>query len=271
MFSTLEDVLYFYILVSIALIFYNIRYILLKNKEKEKYNFLVSKYIKEYYESIKNTKEIKNINKNIVKELSNIKNLEAFNDAISSLKYTEELKMYKENMYNYFLELSRIYNKKSDMEKSLFVYIVGNLNICSKENVDLNNNILGFLENPSVYLVENILKTFIKLEEKDNIVRVIDILNLRKIYHSDKLISDGLLEYKGDKLELVRELWKYRNKWMVCYVKAIIKFIRIERYDFKEEFYYALTKEKLDREIRIELVRYFGIVKYDKVLDYLLE
>ena len=275
MFSKIEDILYFYSLVSIALIFYNVKYILLKNKKNKRHDFLVKKYIDEYYENIKLIKENKNIdnkyNKKLIKELSSVKNLEAFNEAIASLKYTEDLEKYNMYLYNIFLELYTIYNKKSDMEKALFVYVIGNINIYNKDNRNLNNRIINFLENPSVFLVENILKTFVKLGDKDNIIKTIDILNSKKIYHNEKLISDGLLNYTGDKLELAKELWRYRNKWMVCYVKAVIKFISMKSYDFKEEFYYALTKEKLDREIRLELVRYFGKVNYHNALDYLID
>lgn len=275
MYFTIEGALYFYSLVSIAVIFYDLKYILSRNKENEKHDFLVNKYIKEYNESVKLIKENKNINKKynkkLVKELRVVKNLLAFNDVIESKKDTDDFEIYKNYIYDIFVDLSTFYNKKSDKEKALFVYIIGNLNIDKKDNRNLDNIILSFLEKPSVYLVENIFKAFVILGHKDKLIKAIDILNLKKIYHNDKLISDGLLEYKADKLELAKELWKYRNKWMVCYVKAVIKFIRIKGYDFKEEFYYALTKENLDIEIKIELLRYFGRVKYDKVLDYLLE
>lgn len=275
MYFTIRGALYFYSLVAIAVIFYDLKYILSRNKENDKHDFLVSKYTNEYNESVKLIKENKNINKKynkrLVKELSVTKNLLAFNDVIESKKDTDDFEIYRNYIYDIFVNLSTFYNKKSDKEKALFVYIIGNLNIDKKDNRNLDNIILSFLDKPSVYLVENIFKSFVILGHKDKLVKAIDILNLKNIYHNDKLISDGLLEYKGDKLDLAKELWKYSDKWMVCYVKAVIKFIRTENYDFKEEFYYALTKENLDIEIRIELLRYFARVKYDKVLEYLLE
>ena len=171
----------------------------------------------------------------------------AFRDSIILKKDTDDFEVYINFIYDVFLELSTFYNKKSDMEKALFVYIIGDINIEKKNNRMLDNIIIKFLEKPSVYLVENTLKTFIILGHKDSLIKILNILNFKGIYHSEKLISDGLLEYRGNKLELAKELWEYRSDWMVSYVTSIIKFIRIVSNDFKEEFYYALTKENLDK------------------------
>lgn len=270
-----EYVLYLYSFISIALIFYNIKYIFSKNRENEVHKFLVNKYIKEYDNDIILLKRRENIDrkyyKKIVKELKNINNLLAFHDAIMLKKETEDFKIYKDFIYDVFLDLSIFYNKKSDMEKALFAYIIGELNIEKENNRKLDTKIINFLEKPSVYLVENTLKAFIRLGHKDSLIKTLNILNFKKISHNEKLISDGLLEYKGDKLELAKELWEYRNQWMIPYVKSIIKFIRLIGSDFKEEFYQALKNENLHIEIKIDLIRYFGKVKYNKILDYLLD
>lgn len=275
MYFKIENVLYFYSFVSISLILYNIIYIYSKNKAEEKHNYLVSKYINEYEKNIIILKQEDNINKNYYKklkrELRKVNNLLAFSDAMSQKKYTEDFKIYKKFIYDIFLDLYILYNKKTDMEKALFVYIVGNLKIEKEENRILDKRIINFLEKPSVYLVENIIKAFIVLGHKESLIQSLNILNFNKIYHNEKLISDGLLEYTGDKSELSRELWEYRHDWMIPYVISIIKFIKSIGCDFKEEFYNALTKEELDIEIKLELIRYFGKIKYDKVLDYLLD
>lgn len=275
MYFRIEYVLYFYSLISIALVFYNIRYIFLKSKEDDRNNYLINKYIKEYDKEVVLLKKDKDINKKyykrLMKRLKKVNNLLAFHDFIMLKRNEENFELYEESIYDMFLKLSVFYNRKSTMEKALFVYMVGRLNIEKQDSRSLDNRIIKFLEKPSVYLVENTLRTFIILGHKDSLIKTLNILNFKKIYHNEKLISDGLLEYKGDKLELAKDLWEYRQEWMLSYVTSIIKFIRIISLDFKEQFYYALTQENLHIEIKIELVRYFGKVKYDKVLDYLLE
>ena len=271
----IEYVLYFYSLISIALVFYNIRYVFHKSKEDERHEALVNKYIKEYDKEIISLKKNKDINKKyykkLIKELRKVNNLLAFHDFIMLKRKVEDSEIYGEFIYDVFLELSIFYNRKSDMEKALFVHMVGHLNIEKDDSRSLDNRIINFLEKPSVYLVENTISAFIILGHKDSLIKTLNILNFKKVYHNEKLISDGLLEYKGNKLELAKELWEYRREWMVPYVISIIKFIRVIGSDFKEQFYYALTQENLHIEIKIELIRYFGKIKYDKVLDYLLE
>lgn len=270
----IENVIYFYSLISISLIIYNIIYIYTRNKEGKKHNYLVNKYKNEYEANISILKEKKFINKKyykkLIKELRRINNLLAFSDAMQQKQYTEDFEVYKNFMYDIFLDLYVFYSKKIDMEKTLFVYIIGILKIEKHNNRILDKRIIGFLEKSSVYLVENTLKTFIILGHKESLIQSLNILNLNKIYHNEKLISDGLLEYNGDKLELSKELWNYRDVWMTSYIVAIIKFIKLMKYDFREEFYNELIKQDLDVEVQLELIRYFGKVKYDKVLDYLL-
>lgn len=274
MYFTIEEVLYFYSFVSIALIIYNINYIFLTANEEKKQKKLKNKYIREYniaIEALKNNKENHNIYyKKLVKELKKNNNILAFNEAIFLKKNLEDFNIYKNFIYTVFLELCSYYGKKSNMEKALFVYIVGNLNINKKDDNRLDNKIIKFLEKPYVYLIENTLNTFNLLGHKESIIKTLNLLNLKNIKHNEKLVSDGFLKYTGNKFKLSKELWEYRSKWNETYVKAIIKFITSMKFDFKEEFYYSLTKEELDNEVRIELVRYFGKVKYNKVLDYIL-
>lgn len=274
MYFTIENVLYFYLFISISLIIYNIIYIYTRNKEEKKHNYLINKYNNEYEKNIRILKEKKPINKRdykrLIKELRKIDNLLAFSDAMQQKQYTKDFEVYKNFIYDIFLDLYIFYNKKTDMEKALFVYMVGNLKIEKYNNRVLDKRIINFLEKPSVYLVENTLKTFIVLGHKESLIQSFNILNFNQIYHNEKLISDGLLEYNGDKLELSRELWSYRDGWMTSYIVAIIKFIKSMKYDFREEFYNELIKENLDIEVQLELIRYFGKVKYNKVLYYLL-
>ena len=275
MYFNIENILYLYSFVALALIIYNIRELFLINREKEKREYLVNKYNEEIKNKILSLKEEKQIDESYInilaKELGKVDNLLAFRDAMVKNKDDRYIRLYKDIIYDSFVELSLHYSKKNDMEKALFVYIIGVMEIERENSRRLDNIIINFLKNPSVYLVENTIKAFIKLGHKDSLIKTLNILNFNGIYHNEKLVSDGLLEYRGNKLDLAKELWEYRNEWMVSYVIAVIKFIRMIGCDFKEEFYNALKNENLNIEIKLELIRYFGKFKYDKVLDYMID
>ena len=69
MYFTIENILYLYSFIAIALIFYNIKYIFIKDREDYKHNSLVTKYIKENDETIALLKENKAISKKYYKNL----------------------------------------------------------------------------------------------------------------------------------------------------------------------------------------------------------
>lgn len=272
---TIEEVLYLYSFISISLIIYNTKYMFLKIRNENKNNNLKEKYLKEYnmiiYSLKENTYFYIVYHKRLVKELKKINSILAFNEAINLKKYSEDFKLYRTFIYNVLLDVSKDYDAKSNMEKALFVYIIGNLNIYIDNDYRLDNKIISYLNNPSVYLVENSINTFVLLGHKDSLIKILNLLNLKDIYHNEKLLSDALLKYNGNKIQLAKELWKYRYKWNEKYIKAIIKFITNMKFDFKEEFYNELTNENLTNEVLIELIRYFGKVRYDKVLDLILD
>ena len=109
-----------------------------------------------------------------------------------------------------------------------------------------------------------------KLDNPKYIVKTFLKMNYENCNHHYKLLSDGLLNFKGDKKELSYMFLDNYNKFNNNFRLAIINyFIRID-IDLSKEMYKILLEET-NKEVKISLLRYFGKHKYDKVKDKLIE
>ena len=176
----------------------------------------------------------------------------------------------KEKLTTLFNKLTDIYNKKNIIEKTYFVYVLSKFSLAYKND----NKIINFLINNSfsnsLYLSENCLKALYELDNPKYIVKTFLKMNYENCNHHYKLLSDGLLNFKGDKKELSYMFLDNYNKFNNNFRLAIINyFIRID-IDLTKEMYKILLEET-NKEVKISLLRYFGKHKYDKVKDKLIE
>ena len=68
-----------------------------------------------------------------------------------------------------------------------------------------------------------------------------------EIEHSRKLVSDGLLEFHGDRQQLAHALWENWMEFTPHYQVAFIDFIRMISGNFREVLMPLLTQPETDR------------------------
>ncbi|MGN0613614.1 MAG: hypothetical protein ACI4JB_06895 [Porcipelethomonas sp.] len=90
-------------------------------------------------------------------------------------------------------------------------------------------------------------------------------------YHNSKLLSDGLLLFKGDREELAWVLWNHRKEFSIPLILPVMKFIRFLSGSFRREFYNVLKNKKENKELRLEAIRYFRKYPYEPARDVLYE
>ena len=83
-----------------------------------------------------------------------------------------------------------------------------------------------------------------------------------EIEHSRKLVSDGLLEFHGDREQLARALWQNWTEFTPHYQVAFIDFIRMISGNFREVLMPLLTQPETDREVKFAVMRYFRKYPY---------
>ena len=95
------------------------------------------------------------------------------------------------------------------------------------------------------------------MQRPDIVARALKIIDTNLSYHHPKLISDGLMLYKGDRVELKNTLFTHFNDYSVHMRVNILNYFRFAGIKCDSEMLETLKNEKEHNEIRFSAIRYF--------------
>ncbi len=248
----MTTIMYIYIFILFAMIVFNVLCVYIRKIND--------------YNIIKKQKKIQLlIDKNNIKVLRRKLKHTSYLIAFSYCNLRNDVK------YTYlFNKLLIIYNKKSVIEKTYFVYVLSKY----PSMYNSNNQIIKFLINNSfsnsLYLSENCLKALYKTANPTYILKAFKKMNYENCNHHYKLLSDGLLTYEGDKNKLCSLFLENYEEFNSNYRLAIINYFNRIDIDLSKDLFNILLNEQ-DKEVRIALIRYFGNHKYNLVKEQLIK
>lgn len=127
------------------------------------------------------------------------------------------------------------------------------------------------MDNSTIYCRENVLQAFYSLGSIKAVESALKIINDNKWFHHKILISNGLMNFNGDKEKLAEILWSKLKEWNENLMSSIIQFITNISEKFKEPFLKTLKSKNITLEIRLEIIRYFRTHIFDPVKPLLLK
>ena len=251
-----EWVIAFYIFICVALMVFNIAYIM-KQKASEKQN---QRRIA-YWEKVLDQRKDGSLSNKEGKKLRQINELTSFYHALDTevLCIDQGQSFYLHNAA-LIRELAIEYQKHSPMEKAFFAYFLASFSFKGAKDTEILNQImLNYFDNSTVYCRENVLHALYSLGSVSAIEHAFSLLNENDWYHNPKLLADGLALFRGDKTALVLHLWRHRDKWRDDLLQGLVQFAgQLDDKEIQEQFYEAFEKESLSSEVRFALIRYFG-------------
>ena len=192
------------------------------------------------------------------RKLKRIDQLIAYNSVMEDCLGTGGVSDYLEECYEDFLFLAVEYGNREAMERAFFAYVISlYYPYMGTPRKQMVNILLKYMDDATVYCRENVLLALYAIGDAVAVEHAFMYLDSRGLYHSPKLISDGLMTYKGDKEELARRLWSKRNAWNESLVLSVIQFVTQLDADFSEEFIGELQKDNTSLEHRFAYIRYF--------------
>lgn len=273
----IEVMIYVYLIICVGMSVFNVASAIL-SRSRDKKLFRVSKG---FEESILN--EINNLEKNgdihdrhksyLSKKLRRIGNMRAFDMALES-KYAENPELVKEYLHclsGVFISLAIDYFKKDSIESAYFPYIIKKYRILSNRPFDAMLDMLySLLHEPSIYCRENAMQAIYTVGDPSCVITALKIAdNNDRFYHS-KLLTDGLLNFDGDKERLNAALWDAFDQFSVTMQVTLLNYFRFSSGSSCEQMLKLMNDEERDDEIRFACIRYFGKYRYDEAYDYLL-
>lgn len=263
----INDLIYIYMLLLGCMFAYNVFYIFQRRFRNRRLETNTHKWVQCLYEIAEGHAPAK-VGKRI-KRMKNPEHLEAFQLAADTMPEKNEiiLQWVYENS-RFFDELIPVYRKKGVVYKAYFAFFITRFHLVRNDKVMLRY-IQEILTEQSVYCRENGLQALYASGKAEEIVKAFEILSRNEIVHNNKLVTDGLLEYSGDPMELSGRIWKMWDVFLVGYKVAFIDYFRIKGCIYNEKILELMKDSRQDRDIRFACTRYFRKISYEPAADVL--
>ncbi len=268
--SIAENTLYIYLIVFLSMLVFDVVSILYR-KVTDKNTELLTKKIEEQIANKKSEDISPDDIKRLAKNLKKIGYFIAFTSAIDSMP-EDRRKKYLTKIKSVFSEILPHYQKEETIRQTYFIHFLAQYPYLYEENMDrVLSYIIQCTTKDSVYLRENALNTLYSIGKTSYIKEAFFQMNYLNIKHHHKLITDGLMKYRGDTKELANMLIEELKNYDEDYKVACINFFGYKKIDCNEFIYKILTSPIEHKEVKIACIRYFSNVHYEPVIETLYE
>lgn len=269
-----EVMIYIYLAVCVAMIVFNIvnAFVL---KRKDKRTVRVSENfrhkVEEQLELVKNGESCDAKHKHyIARKLKRVGNMMAFDKMLESayLNNADTVKKYLCELDSVFIFLCMHYSGKDRIEAAYFPYIVKKYRLIEFRPLPtVIESMLSLLDEPSIYCRENAMQALYSCGESEIVVKALQKVDKAELFYHGKIISDGLLNFAGDKNELIDQMIEKFDSFSVNMKVNLLNYIRFATSGYCEFMYSLLCDDKQDDEIRYSCIRYLGKYYYEKAYD----
>lgn len=258
---TIESIIYFYLFVCVCLLVFNLLYITRSKGVKRKRKKRVVRWERALGDILVRGEDNLLRRERLFEKLKRTEDLLAFQHVLSEIAQTQEELVgtfFQENRAS-LLSLALAYRKRPAMERAFFAYVIASFHPPATSQRDqLSEILLGYLEDSTVYCRENVLHALYALGSPQAVEHALELLHLRGWYHHPRLLSDGLVKFTGDRVDLADRLWRDRHRWEEFLTVAVVQFAtNLPEDSFSASFLAALEEDGLTLEVRFALLRYF--------------
>lgn len=265
-------VLTFTIMISISL------YEINKKRKEKKHSNMTNKWRTYFHLSLTNKNlETLKMQQKYYKKLHSSEEMIAFLAASLEYNYSvqnvgnDKFRQFISENKNYWIGLGRVYGKKKPIAKAYFAFVCEQLCINDPdENDEMTKIMMEYALEPSIYCRENALKALYAFGNIDAVVEVFIMLSKNNSIHHRKLVTDGLLEFKGNQTELAESLYNNFDKFNPEYQVAMIDFFRFSGKQLEKKLIELLRQKDVDKDIICATLRYYHKYPYQEYKNILL-
>lgn len=261
-----ELLVYIYLAVCVAMIMFNIGTIIFSKRRDKVNRARTQEYTKMISDQLDNIRAGGTVDPAHVsylkRKLRRQEHLLVFTQVMTELfeKKTEGVREYIDCLSQVTNVLIEHYESHTDpIRYAFFLYslrVFGQISGETPPNVSAV--LLRALRVNNTYCRENALQAIYSSAKTDLVIRALQIIDSEHINHNRKLLSDGLLSFKGSKDELMDRLWDCFEEFDSPMQVVILDFIRFCSPSHKDKLLAILKDENRSPELRFSCIRYFG-------------
>ncbi len=269
-----EMLIYAYLVICAAMIAFNITSAVVFEKDDKK----ILKRNDDFSNIILKQIEIGEVDdshkKYLRKKLRHINCLMAFDETLEGIfsEKPDEVRKYIEAISPVFVYLTFEYSKKNELQSAYFPYIIKKYKLFMGAKISVVADMLtNMVKDSSLYCRENALQALYNIGDAESVVTALKLLDNSGYYHSPKMITDGLLEFTGDKSELDERLWAHFDEFTLSLRLAFMDYFRFESGRHTETMFSIMTDKNANQELRLSAIRYFAKHHYEPAMDALYD
>lgn len=166
--------------------------------------------------------------------------------------------------------------KNSGRESIKHIHRVFQVGIYRIDDPEINNYLLQATESKSLYLLHNAIRSIANIGNVEVMIQALHRLSKSEIILNHKVLQDVLYHFSGDNDMLKKRLVQTVRSYSEDVKRVVIDTLRIQKYrGAKSVMFQMLMDNHEEMEVELAIIRYFGLVKYDRafplLIDFLLE
>lgn len=175
-------------------------------------------------------------------------------------------------MMNQVAIAKQVVKFKSNTILVYFAYILSKIEYTDDMGfICYENLMLKLLMRDSVYLREYCLKAIYHMGNPETVLSAWTTLSERGVYHSEKLLADGLREFKGNIYVLTDFLFDSFDGLSDCYQISFVNFLSIENMTSYNERLIQKYDREMSSDLQCAIIRLIGKWGDPKGRDFLLD
>lgn len=206
--------------------------------------------------------------------LSRAGNLIAFDRMLEEgqLGANAAMSAYLAQMQPVILQLALTYCRRENLQAAYYAYFLARHQPKRFLPMDpVQEVMLRYMHKNSLYCRLNALEALYQFGSPEKVVQAVALLDRLGAYLHEKVLTDGLLSYRGDAAQLTRLLWEEFERFSERTRLSVLNYIRFRTGDYCPQMLQILTDTARDKELRLSAIRYFGRYAYLPARAVLLE
>ena len=274
-----EMLLYGYGAVCVCMLIFNVIYIFVQKGQGQRLDKRAQKYVRVVCAQLENVRDGGQVDPKFIrrlrKKLTHVNDLIAYERALNDPDIAgdgESLDAFKRQTRDMVRELAVVYKDREDIEAAYFAYFISRHKVVKYVDTDAVQEImLEYVRKNSLYCRVNAMAALYSFGTPEIIARAVALMSRMGSVYNEKILTDGLLTYRGDHEKLIQELWARFDSLSDQFRLPVLNYIRFNTGDFCEPMYAIMTDPARDKELRLSAIRYFGRYVYEPARPVLLD
>lgn len=209
------------------------------------------------------------------RRLSRVSGLLAFDrvmDGALALRDDPAAQTYLQQLQPLLLQLAMTYRKRENLQAAYFAYFLTKHRQMREMPMDAIQEVMvEYLRKDSLYCRMNALDALYAFGTPERVVEAVALQDRLGMFFHEKVLTDGLLSFRGDHERLTALLWSefesFSDKTRLC----VLNYIRFHTGNYRPEMLEILRDSARDKELRLSAMRYFGRYFYAPARETLLQ